>query len=86
MDWARLQMEIDRQLAWMLFWSLIATVISLWVGYELLKAAIKNGINASNLGDRRRLMQTAQQPVAPAGYRWVLVKDDKSGADIRPER
>lgn len=43
MDWARLQMEIDRKLAWMLFWSLIATLISLWVGYELLKAAIKNG-------------------------------------------
>ncbi|MFA9283884.1 hypothetical protein ACCQ08_03815 [Comamonas sp. SY3] len=86
MEWARLQMEIDRQLAWMLFWSLIATLISAWVGYELLKAAIKNGINASNLGDRRRSMQAAQPPVAPAGYRWVLVKDDKPGADMRPER
>lgn len=86
MDWARLQMEIDRQLAWMLFWSLIATVISLWVGYELLKAAIKNGINASNLGDRRRSVQAAQPLVTPAGYRWVLVKDDKPGADMRPER
>ncbi len=86
MDWARWQMEIDRQFAWMLFWWLVGSIISLWVGYEILKAAIKNGINASSLGDRRRLTQAAQPPVAPAGYRWVLVKDEKSDADIRPER
>ncbi|GAB2819462.1 hypothetical protein GCM10027276_21490 [Comamonas piscis] len=86
MDWARLQMEIDRQFAWMLFWSLVGSVISLWVGYEILKAAIKNGINASKLGDHRRAIPAVQPPTAPAGYRWVLVKDDKSGPDIRPER
>ncbi|QMV73810.1 hypothetical protein HS961_13745 [Comamonas piscis] len=79
-------MEIDRQVAWMLFWSLVGTVISFWVGYEILKSAIKNGINASKLGDRQKLLQPAPPPVAPAGYRWVLVKDDKSGPDIRPER
>ncbi|MCS4292933.1 hypothetical protein M2375_001139 [Comamonas sp. BIGb0152] len=86
MDWARWQMEMDRHMAWMLFWSVIATVVWFWVGYEVLKAAIKNGINASNLGDRRRSVQAAQTPVAPAGFRWVLVKDDRPGTDMRPER
>lgn len=86
MDLARLQMEMDGQVAWMLFWCLLGTVAWFWIGYEVLKAAIKNGINASNLGDRRRSAQTSHTPVAPAGYRWMLVKDDKPGTDMRPER
>ncbi|MGE8494449.1 hypothetical protein [Comamonas sp.] len=60
--------------AWLILLLLGAagTAISIYITYLILKYAIRDGINESRL----RLEATNQQ-MAPIGYKWALVKDDK---------
>ena len=65
--------------------SVLGAIASVWISYEVLKAAIKNGINESNLSNRRSAPPT-QSPTAPQGYRWVLIKDEKAIDELRVDR
>ncbi|PWB18840.1 hypothetical protein [Comamonas sp. JNW] len=56
----------------------LSTAISIYIAYLVLKCAIRNGINESRL----RLEPTTQQ-MAPIGYKWALVKDEKHQAADR---
>lgn len=85
MDFSSLQAALERQAILMICLYTVALIVTTWASYEILKAAIKNGIDGSVLGTRRSA-PTPQTPVAPAGYRWVLVKDDKPNSEMRAER
>ena len=76
------QIEIERAMAWTLAGSALATIIGFWILYEILKAAIKNGIDESKMG---RVTAT-KLPPAPAGYKWELVKDEAPMVEIRATR
>ena len=55
---------------------LIVVIGATYLSYRTMKSAIRDGIDESKL----RLDQPRQQ-MAPMGYKWVLVKDDKPNPD-----
>jgi hypothetical protein len=48
------------------------TAISIYIAYLILKYAIRDGINESRLR-----LETNSQQMAPIGYKWALVKDER---------
>lgn len=76
------QIQIERAMAWSIGLTLVFTAIGIWISYEVLKAAIRNGINESNLGRN----PAAKQTPAPPGYKWELVKEEHVALDIRADR
>lgn len=77
------QIEVERAMAWSLGLSALATFIFFWILYAVLKAAIRDGINESNMG---RPALGSKQPSAPIGYKWALVKAEVPIEDIRATR
>lgn len=77
------QIEIERAMAWYTVVSIAFTIIGFWILYAVLKAAIRDGINESNMG---RPALGNKQPAAPIGYKWALVKDEVPMEDIRATR
>lgn len=82
MNFSQWQIEMERAMAWSLLVGAISTALFIWIAYEVLKAAIRNGIDESKMGRA----PIAKQPSAPPGYRWVLVKDEHPTGEIRAER
>lgn len=82
MDLTRLQIEMERAafLSWM--WTAIGAVLTVWILYEVLKAAIRNGINESKLTKPERALPPRPGLKEPKGYKWVLVKEEDEKDDF----
>lgn len=50
----------------------LSTAVTMYLAYLVLRYAIRDGINESRLR-----LETSNQQMAPIGYKWALVKDDK---------
>ena len=66
-------------IAWVAI-KLIAFIIGCWIAYEILKAAIRDGINEARPNWAQPQIDPVIRkepgvPVAPQGYRWELVKE-----------
>ena len=67
-------------------WGAIGTALAVWVLYEVLRAAIRNGINESKLVRAESVLPPRPGLKAPQGYKWVLVKDETPSDDMHAER
>ena len=54
MDLSQWYFAVNRFTCWMIVLGALSSLLWIWITYEVLEAAIKNGINASDLVSGRR--------------------------------
>ncbi len=58
----------------------IGLLLTYWVLYAAIKAGVKDGISEARF--KLPAAPAQQPPTAPPGHKWVLVKEEASGARL----